>query len=266
MLVYPRINPVAFHFGVLKIHWYGLMYLLSFILGWFLMSYRAGKLKLNWSDDQIADLVFYIALGVLLGGRIGYMLFYDFPDSIHAPWIIIKVWDGGMSFHGGLLGVILMTWLWCRKQKKHFLDVADFIAPIIPVGLAAGRIGNFLQGELWGKITDVPWAMIYPQADRAPRHPSEIYEFLLEGMLEFIILWFYSAKPKPRMTVSALFLIGYGCMRCFCEFFRMPDPQYGYLAFGWLTMGQVLSFPMVIVGIVLLVIAYRNDKMHRGIC
>ncbi|MGD9108909.1 MAG: prolipoprotein diacylglyceryl transferase [Gammaproteobacteria bacterium] len=264
MFIYPRINPVAFHLGVLKIHWYGLMYLLSFILGWFLMDYRARRFQLHWSRDQIADLVFYIAIGVLLGGRIGYMLFYDLSDFIHAPWIIIRVWDGGMSFHGGLLGVILMTWLWSRKQKKHFLDVTDFIAPIIPVGLAAGRIGNFLQGELWGKITNVPWAMVYPQAGSVPRHPSEIYEFLLEGVLLFIILWFYSAKPKPRMAVSALFLLGYGVFRFFAEFFRMPDPQYGYLAFGWLTMGQILSLPMVIIGAVLLVVAYRGTKEYRG--
>lgn len=264
MLIYPRINPVALHLGALKIHWYGLMYLLSFILGWFLMNYRARKFQLDWSGDKIADLVFYIAIGVLLGGRIGYMIFYDFPGFIHAPWIIIKVWDGGMSFHGGLLGVILMTWLWSRKQKKHFWDIGDFIAPIIPVGLAAGRIGNFLQGELWGKVTNVPWAMVYPQAGSLPRHPSEIYEFLLEGVLLFIILWGYSAKPKPRMAVSAMFLLSYGVLRFFAEFFRMPDPQYGYLAFGWLTMGQVLSLPMVVVGMVLLVVAYRDTKMHRG--
>lgn len=259
MFIYPRISSVAFHLGALKIHWYGLMYLLSFILGWFLMNYRARKFQLHWSSDQIADLVFYIAIGVLLGGRIGYMFFYGLPDFIHAPWIIIKIWDGGMSFHGGLLGVILMVWLWSRKQQKHFLDVTDFIAPIIPVGLAAGRIGNFLQGELWGKITNVPWAMVYPQAGPSPRHPSEIYEFLLEGVLLFVILWFYSAKPKPRMAISSLFLLGYGCLRFFAEFFRMPDPQYGYLAFGWLTMGQVLSLPMIIIGIVLLIIAYKKE-------
>lgn len=261
MLIYPRINPVAIHLGALKIHWYGLMYLLSFILGWFLMDYRARKFQLHWSRDQIADLVFYIAIGVLLGGRIGYLLFYDLPNFLHAPWIIIKVWEGGMSFHGGLLGVVLMTWLWSRKQQKHFLDVTDFIAPIIPVGLAAGRIGNFLQGELWGKITHVPWAMIYPQAGSVPRHPSEIYEFLLEGVLLFIVLWFYSAKPKPRMAVSALFLLGYGVFRFFAEFFRMPDPQYGYLAFGWLTMGQILSFPMILLGIILMWIAYHRQRV-----
>jgi phosphatidylglycerol:prolipoprotein diacylglycerol transferase len=260
MFIYPRINPIAFHLGVLKIHWYGLMYLLSFILGWFLMQYRARKLHLGWSSDQIIDLIFYIAIGVIIGGRLGYMLFYDLPNFIRAPWIFIKIWQGGMSFHGGLLGVILMVWLWGRKQRRHFFDITDFIAPIIPVGLAAGRIGNFLQGELWGKVTNVPWAMIYPQAGPLPRHPSEIYEFLLEGVLLFVILWFYSAKPKPRMAVSALFLIGYGCMRCFIEFFRMPDPQYGYIAFGWLTMGQILSFPMIIIGIVLLVISYQKKK------
>jgi phosphatidylglycerol:prolipoprotein diacylglycerol transferase len=259
LFIYPRINPVAFHLGALKIHWYGLMYLLSFILGWLLLCYRARKFQLGWNNDQIVDLVFYIAIGVLVGGRIGYMLFYNLPGFIHAPWIIFKIWDGGMSFHGGLLGVILMIWLWSYKRKCSFIMVTDFITPIAPIGLAAGRIGNFLQAELWGKVTNVPWAMIYPQAGSSPRHPSEIYEFLLEGVLLFIIMWFYSAKPKPRMAVSALFLLGYGVLRFFCEFFRMPDPQYGYLVFGWLTMGQILSLPMIVIGAILLVVAYKDS-------
>lgn len=263
MFIYPRINPVALHIGVFKIHWYGLMYLLSFLLGWFLIVYRSRKFKYGLNSDQITDLVFYIAIGVIVGGRVGYMLFYNLFGFLHAPWIIFKVWEGGMSFHGGVLGVILFTWLWSRKHKKVFLDIIDFIVPVIPVGLAAGRIGNFLQGELWGKVTDVPWAMFYPQAGPFPRHPSEIYEFLLEGVLLFLILWIYSAKPRPRMAVSALFLIGYGCVRCFAEFFRMPDPQYGYLAFGWFTMGQLLSFPMIVIGIIVMYFAYRNKKQRE---
>jgi phosphatidylglycerol---prolipoprotein diacylglyceryl transferase len=257
MFIYPRINPVAFSFGVLKVHWYGLMYLLSFLLGWALMRYRACKYKLSWTADQIADLIFYLAVGVVVGGRVGYMLFYDLPNFIHHPWIIFKVWEGGMSFHGGLLGVVLMVWWWGHKNKKAFVDIADFIVPVIPLGLAAGRIGNFINGALWGKITHVPWAMIYPQAGPFPRHPSEVYEFFLEGVLLFIVLWFYSAKPRPRMAVSALFLIGYSLARCLCEVFRQPDPQYGYIAFGWLTMGMILSIPMFIAGVIMLWWAYN---------
>lgn len=261
MFIYPRINPIAFHLGVLKVHWYGLMYLLSFLLGWALIRYRCRKFHFGLSVEQVTDLVFYIAIGVIIGGRLGYMLFYNLPNFLHAPWIIVKIWDGGMSFHGGLVGVILMVWWWSHKQHRHFVDIIDFIVPVVPVGLAAGRLGNFLQGELWGKITNVPWAMIYPQADLMPRHPSEIYEFLLEGVLLFVVLWWYSSKPRPRMAVSAMFLIGYGCVRCLCEFFRMPDPQYGYLAFGWLTMGQILSFPMILLGIILIWIAYRKQRI-----
>jgi phosphatidylglycerol:prolipoprotein diacylglycerol transferase len=261
MFIYPRINPIVFHLGVLKVHWYGLMYLLSFLLGWALIRYRCRKFHFGLSVEQVTDLVFYIAVGVIIGGRLGYMLFYNLPNFLHAPWIIVKIWDGGMSFHGGLLGVILIVWWWSHKQHRYFVDVIDFIVPVVPVGLAAGRLGNFLQGELWGKITNVPWAMIYPQADLMPRHPSEIYEFFLEGVLLFIVLWLYSSKPRPRMAVSAMFLIGYGCARCLCEFFRMPDPQYGYLAFGWLTMGQILSFPMILLGIILMWIAYRKQRI-----
>lgn len=264
MFIYPDINPIAFRIWKLQVHWYGLMYLLSFVVGWFLMRYRAYKLQLTWSREQIADLIFYMAVGVLVGGRVGYMLFYDLPNFVHAPWIVFKIWDGGMSFHGGLLGVIFLMWFWGRKYSVHLLDVADFVAPIVPIGLAAGRIGNFLQGELWGRVTNVPWAMIYPQAGPLPRHPSEIYEFLLEGVLLFILLWCFALKPRPRMAVAALFLLGYGCARCFCEFFRMPDPQYGYLAFGWLTMGQVLSVPMIIIGALLLRAAYRNRHVGLG--
>jgi len=249
MFVYPHIDPIAFKLGPLKVHWYGLMYLLSFAIGWLLLKYRAKKFQLNWTPEQITDLVFYGAIGVVIGGRLGYMLFYAFPEFIRAPWMIIKVWQGGMSFHGGFLGVLFMVWWWARKYKVNYFDVTDFIAPVIPIGLAAGRVGNFINGYLWGRVTDVPWAMIYPQAGPVPRHPSEIYEFLLEGVLLFIILWLYSAKPRKRMMVSALFLTGYGCFRFFCEFFRQPDPQLGFIAFHWLTMGMLLSFPMIIGGL-----------------
>lgn len=260
MFIYPRINPIAFYLGPLKVHWYGLMYLFSFFVGWLLALYRAKRTEGGWTKDQIADLVFFMALGVIVGGRTGYMLFYDFSNFIHAPWIIIKVWEGGMSFHGGLLGAVFMLWLWARKFNKTLIEVGDFVAPIVPIGLAAGRIGNFINGYLWGRVTTVPWAMIYPQADLLPRHPSEIYEFLLEGVTLFIILWWFSSKLRPRWAVSGLFLLLYGSFRFFCEFFRQPDPQLGFIAFHWVTMGQLLSFPMVIVGAIFLVIAYRKPK------
>lgn len=254
MLVYPNINPVAFHIGPLKVHWYGLMYLFSFATGWLLMLYRVKKSEKLWTSEQIADLVFYMALGVILGGRLGYMLFYNLPNFIHEPWIIVKVWQGGMSFHGGMLGSIFMLWLWARRYQKHFIDVTDFVAPIVPIGLAAGRIGNFINAELIGRVTTVPWSVVYPRSGPMPRHPIGIYEFLIEGVLLFIILWWYSSKPKPRWAVSGMFLLLYGCFRVFCEFFRQPDPQLGFIAFGWLTMGQLLSFPMIIAGIIILVL------------
>jgi phosphatidylglycerol---prolipoprotein diacylglyceryl transferase len=258
MFVYPKIDPIAFSIGPLKVHWYGLMYLLSFVIVWFLLQYRAKKFKLNWTKDQVADLVFYCALGVVLGGRIGYILFYNLTYYMQHPLMMFAVWDGGMSFHGGMLGVFLAILIWCKKYKSPYFLVTDFIAPVVPIGLAAGRLGNFINGELWGRVTNVPWAMIYPQAGPLPRHPSEIYEFLLEGVALFIILWFYSAKRPPRIAVSGAFLLGYGCFRFFCEFYRQPDPQLGFIAFGWMTRGQELSIPMIVLGIILLIIAYRK--------
>jgi phosphatidylglycerol:prolipoprotein diacylglycerol transferase len=256
MLIYPRINPIALHLGPFQVHWYGLMYLLSFLIGWQLVAYRAKRLPKPWTSEQIIDFIFYVALGVIVGGRLGYMLFYDLMNFLHQPWIIIKIWEGGMSFHGGFLGVLATLWLWSRKNQKMFTEITDFIAPIVPIGLAAGRIGNFVQGELWGRITQVPWAMVYPHVDAAPRHPSEIYEFLLEGIVLFVILWVYSQKPRPRLAISGMFLLGYGIARCFCEFFRQPDAQFNYLAFGWLTMGQLLSIPIILGGIAALWWAY----------
>ena len=197
---------------------------------------------------------------MIIGGRLGYMLFYDFPNFISHPWIIFKVWQGGMSFHGGLIGVILSLWIYSKRYQKKFFETMDFIAPMVPIGLAAGRLGNFINGYLWGRVTTVPWGMIYPNAGPLPRHPSEIYEFLLEGVTLFIILWWYSSKPRPRMMTSALFLIGYGCFRFFCEFFRQPDPQLGFIAFGWLTMGQLLSAPMILLGIFLIFKSYREHS------
>ena len=261
MLHWPQLNPIAFHLGPLPVHWYGLTYLVGFVGAWLLGIYRAKHSHGQWRAEQISDLLFYTALGVILGGRIGYTFFYNLPNFLHQPVVIFKVWDGGMSFHGGLLGVIVAILLYCRKTKKNVFQVTDFVSPLVPIGLAAGRVGNFINGELWGRVTTVPWAMVYPQAGPLPRHPSEVYEFFLEGVLLFTILWLYSAKPRPRMAVSALFLLGYGCVRFFAEFFRQPDPQYGYIFWHWVTMGQILSAPMIIIGGWLFWFAYKRDKV-----
>lgn len=260
MLIYPQFNPIAFHIGPIAVHWYGIMYLIGFAGAWMLALHRAKKVNSGWNPEQISDLIFYSALGVILGGRIGYMLFYDFPGLVANPLSFFKIWDGGMSFHGGLIGVICAFYFYGRKINKTIFELGDFAAPLVPIGLGAGRIGNFINGELWGRVTTVPWGMVYPQAGPLPRHPSEIYEFLLEGVLLFIIMWTFSAKQRPRMAVSALFLICYGSFRFIAECFRQPDPQLGFIAFNWLTMGQLLSLPMILLGIILMIIAYKRKE------
>jgi phosphatidylglycerol:prolipoprotein diacylglycerol transferase len=249
MLIYPEINPVAFSLGPVRVHWYGLMYLLGFALAWILALWRVKHYKLAWTREQVSDLIFYAALGVILGGRIGYMLFYQFHSFITQPWILFKLWEGGMSFHGGLLGVFLALWLFARHTNKPFWEVCDFVCPLVPLGLAVGRLGNFINAELWGRETDVPWAMVFPGAGPVPRHPSQLYELGLEGLGLFVLIWWYARKPRQPGRVSAVFLIGYACCRIFVEFFRQPDAQLNYIAFQWLTMGQLLSVPMLIVGI-----------------
>lgn len=259
MLQHPQFDPVAISLGPLKIHWYGLTYLVGFIAGWWLGRIRARKPWSPLNEDQVGDLLFYIALGVILGGRFGYVVFYNFDAFIADPLWLLRVWEGGMSFHGGLLGVMFAMWWYGRKVGSGFWKMADFVAPLVPIGLGAGRIGNFINGELWGKPTDVAWGMVFPQApDALARHPSQLYQFALEGVVFFIILWWFSSKPRPRMAVSGLFLICYGVFRFLVEFVRQPDPQLGYLAFDWLTMGQVLSFPMIVAGAGLMLIAYRR--------
>ena len=248
MLQTPSINPVAFSLGPVAVHWYGLMYLVGFLGAWVLLTYRAKKSNGFWTPENVSDIIFYGALGVIIGGRVGYVLFYNFSEFLHAPWTMFQIWKGGMSFHGGLIGVIVMMWFYSRKIHKHLVDVTDFIVPVVPIGLGAGRIGNFINGELWGRTTDAPWGIIYSQGGSLPRHPSELYEFLLEGVLLFIVLWWFSSKPKPRYAVSGLFLVCYGSFRFFVEFFREPDAQLGYLLFNWMTMGQLLCVPMILIG------------------
>ncbi len=258
--MYPHLNPIVFKIGPLAVHWYGIMYLVGFAGAWLLCQFRAKNPARGWTANQVNDLIFYSACGVIIGGRLGYMLFYDFPSLIANPLTIFAIWTGGMSFHGGMIGVVVSFWIFARRNHKSFLTVGDFLAPAVSFGLGAGRIGNFINGELWGRVTDVPWGMIFPALGPPPRHPSVVYEFLLEGVLLFLILWIYSAKPRPTGAVSGLFLICYGVFRIIIEFFRQPDPQLGFVALGWVTMGQVLSIPMVILGIGLMAWAYKHKN------
>lgn len=264
MLTFPNIDPVALQLGPLKVHWYGLMYLFGFAGSWWLGVKRAQKPNSGWTADQVSDMIFYGALGVVLGGRIGYTLFYSLNKFIADPLMIFRVWEGGMSFHGGFLGVLIAMLLLKKKQNRTFFGIMDFVAPLVPIGLATGRMGNFINGELWGRTTDVPWAMVFPSGGPNPRHPSQLYEFFLEGVVLFIILWFYSAKPRPAMAVSGLFSLGYGFFRFVIEFARQPDSHMGdggFIAFGWLTTGQLLSAPMVLLGAGLIWWAYKHNPV-----
>jgi len=265
-------NPVAISLGPVQVHWYGLMYLGGFAGAWWLGQRRLAAGRLPVTRDAFADLAFYVMLGVILGGRIGYVLFYNLGQYLAHPLDVFKVWDGGMSFHGGLLGVLLAGWLWSRWQKLHFFDTMDFVAPLVPIGLGLGRLGNFINGELWGAFTQKPWGMIFPSApelaeqshaalvaayqagqlESFARHPTQLYEFALEGVVMFTLLVLYSRKPRPRYAVSGWFALLYGVFRFLVEFVRVPDVQLGYLAFGWLTMGQVLSLPLIVFGLFLL--------------
>jgi phosphatidylglycerol:prolipoprotein diacylglycerol transferase len=257
MLVHPQFDPVAIHLGPLAVRWYGLMYLVGFGLVWVMARHRIQRNPNGiWTQKDLDDALFYGILGTILGGRLGYVLFYKFGDYLQAPWKIFYLWEGGMSFHGGFLGVVLAMWWFARSRRQDWLRITDFIAPLAPLALAAGRIGNFINAELWGRPASVPWAMVFPNVDRLPRHPSQLYEFALEGVALFAILWWFSVRPRPRGAVSALFLIGYGLFRFAVEFTREPDSFLGLLALGF-SMGQWLSLPMVLIGAAMLVWAYR---------
>lgn len=258
MLTYPNIDPVAFTIGGFSVYWYGLMYLSGFFVAWVLAQYRAKRIA--FTRDHITDLIFYCSLGVILGGRLGYGIFYQPSEFFNNPFWIFQVQKGGMSFHGGLLGVIGAMFLFAKRHKTSFWIVADFIAPLIPIGLGLGRIGNFINGELWGKTTDFFLGMVFPNAGNLPRHPSMLYEAFFEGLVLFFILWFYSAKNRKAGTVAGLFLIGYAIIRIGIEFVRVPDEHLGYLAFGWLTQGQLLSIPMILFGLYLFMRKNKGEK------
>ena len=251
MLIFPNIDPVLVHIGPLAIHWYGVMYLVAFASALWLGNRRAAAA--GFTKEQVSDLIFIGAVGAVLGGRMGYIFFYQFEAFVAQPTILLRVWEGGMSFHGGLLGVIVGVIWFARKYKVQFHRVLDFVTPIGPIGLGVGRLGNFIGGELWGRPTDLPWGMVFPHVDNLARHPSQLYQMVLEGVILFTLVWVYSAKPRAAFRVSGLFLLGYGVQRFVVEFARQPDAHLNYVAFDWMTQGQLLSLPMIALGIYLVV-------------
>ena len=261
MIHYPDINPIAIEIGPLQLRWYGLMYLIGFTIAWLLARHRAGKQGSGWTRAELPDLITYCALGVIIGARLGYVIFYDFSGFVVRPWEALMIWKGGMSFHGGMIGVIFCLYLYSRKTKRPFAAVTDFVSPLAPLGLMFGRIGNFINAELWGRPTEMPWGMVFPDpaAGFIARHPSQLYQALMEGLLLFIIVWVFSSRPRPAMAVSGIFCLGYGTFRFLAEFFRHPDAHLGFILLDWMTMGQILSLPLVILGSYLLFTAYRNN-------
>ncbi|TBR07680.1 MAG: prolipoprotein diacylglyceryl transferase [Lysobacter sp.] len=285
MTVLHDIDPIALHLGPVQVHWYGVMYLLGFFTAWALGRHRirAGRLP-GITEQGFGDMLFYAMLGVVLGGRIGYVLFYAFGDLVRDPLMLFRIWEGGMSFHGGLLGVMAAVWLWSRRVGLHFMDSMDFVAPLVPPGLGFGRLGNYIGGELWGKYTGADWGVVFPRSPMGEytglpmerlrqlfaeglltpyaRHPSQLYQAALEGLAMAAILWWYSRRPRPRYAVGGMFALLYGLFRFLVEFVRLPDAQLGYLAWGWLTMGQVLSLPLILLGLVWLWWSHRQPTLQ----
>ena len=260
MLTHPGWDPILIHFTETQgVRWYGLMYIVGFISFLVLGKIRARRPHSPVKPEQVDDMMFYGAIGVIAGGRIGEMFFYRFSQLLSDPLSLFRVWDGGMSFHGGLLGVTLAMLYLAMKWKIKPLRLGDFIAPLVPIGLGAGRFANFIIGELWGRPTDVPWGMVFPKVDNVARHPSQLYEVFGEGILLFIVVWIFSKKPRPMGAVTGLFLLGYGIARSTAEFFRVPDDS-NFLGFEWLTEGQLLSLPMIIIGLGLIIWSYKNVK------
>jgi len=283
--IYHSVDPVALNIGGFGIYWYSVMYLVAFGQFWLLGRVRARRGDAPLKPEQVGDLLFWGVIGVIAGGRIGYVLFYVFDDFLANPLMLFMIRDGGMSFHGGLIGVLIALALYGRSLGVSFLRMGDFVAPLIPLGLAAGRLGNYIGGELWGRLTQVPWAVIFPESiqaggrqsadlyqrylegalDEFARHPSQLYQALLEGLALFVVVWLFSSKPRPTGAVGGVFLLGYGIFRFIAEFFREPDAHLGFIALDWMTMGQILSLPMMLVGVGLLVWAYgHNTRSNKG--
>lgn len=263
MLKYPHIDPIAISLGPVRVHWYGIMYLVGFVAAWWLARRRAQRLGSTWTGLDIDDLIFYCAIGVIAGGRLGWCLVYG-HDVLAEHWYnLFRIWDGGMSFHGGLTGVIVAAVVFAKVKGKAIFDVFDFLAPLPGIGLFAGRIGNFINGELWGRATTVPWGFLVPDpatGQLVGRHPSQLYEATLEGLVLFAVLWWFTSKPRPRLAPTGLFFVLYGCGRTVVESVRMPDANIGYLVGEWLTMGMLLTAPMILIGIAIMVYAYRRHE------
>lgn len=262
---FPAIDPVIFSIGPLSLHWYGLMYLIGFAGAMVIANRRVGQHDCFWNKEQISDLMFYGFLGVILGGRIGYVLFYQFDQFLADPLYLLRMWEGGMSFHGGFLGVVAAFFWFAKKTNTTFLQVSDFIAPMVPIGLGAGRIGNFINAELWGRQSDVSWAMVFPTDPlQLPRHPSQLYEFALEGLVLFLFLNWFRRSPRPAGVIAGCFSLGYGAFRFIIEYFREPDAHLQDFMGGYMTMGQLLSMPMILVGLAIIFWAYRKpNQLHE---
>lgn len=263
-IIFPKIDPVIVSIGPLDIRWYGLMYLIALGAAYFLAMREVKRGRSPFTEQQVSDLLFYGFMGAVLGGRVGYVFFYQFERFLADPLYLFMIQEGGMSFHGGLLGVISVLVLFSRKLKISLFAVGDFVAPLVPFGLGVGRLGNFMNGELWGRTTDVPWGMVFPGAGPDPRHPSQLYQFMMEGMLLFIIVYWYSRKPRAVGSVGGLFLLGYGVFRFIAEYFRQPDDHLGLLTLG-MSMGQWLSLPMVIAGAVIMFLAFKLDQKQQNL-
>ncbi|MDR2213348.1 MAG: prolipoprotein diacylglyceryl transferase [Pseudomonadales bacterium] len=270
MLNFPQFDPVAISLGPLQIRWYALTYITGFAAAWWLGCRSADRPGSGWTRQQVGDLVTNAMLGTILGGRLGYILFYVLPLNpgrvFNDPLMILRLWEGGMSFHGGFLGVVIAVAWFARSAGKSVFEVLDFTTPLAPIGLGAGRLGNFINGELWGRPSGVSWAMVFPaDPTHLPRHPSQLYQCVLEGVVLFSLLWWYSAAPRPRFAVSGMFLLGYGLARFGVEFVREPDREVGFIALNWLTMGQLLSLPMILAGLLILYLAYNNDAFRSRV-
>ncbi len=259
MLQYPDIDPIAISLGPVNVHWYGIMYLCAFVSAWAIGMYRAKGPNAIISREQVENMITYGAFGVILGGRVGYVFFYNVEYFLSDPLWLFRVWEGGMSFHGGLLGVIIAMFIYARRIHKNFVSLMDFVAPVVPLGLGFGRLGNFIGQELWGRVSDAPWAMVFPKAmdpEGVARHPSQLYQAFLEGLVLFLIVFWFSAKPRPRGVVSGVFLMGYSTFRFLVEFVREPDQGIGFDLLGWMTRGQLLCIPMFVLGLGLIIYAY----------